>query len=109
MMGLIWRAWYYFRRGHGNYLSFFMSFGTFVVVAYQLALKNIPFLEGIFSNMLFFAFFFGFVYSVLAVIIGYKDIKKGSYNAESRIVFDNNPRYSELLETVKRIEEKLKV
>ena len=104
---LFWRLWFYFRRGHGNYLSFIVSLTTFVVVVYQLGVKNVPLLEQMFPNMWIFAIFFGAVYLFLTVFIGWQDMKRGSYPAESAITFDRHPRFSEQYEAVKRIEERL--
>ena len=104
---LFWRLWFYFRRGHGNYLSFIVSLTTFVVVVYQLGVKNIPFLEQLFPNMWIFTIFFGIIYLFLTVFIGWQDMKRGSYPAESAITFDRHPRFSEQYEAVKRIEERV--
>ena len=104
-LDLVWRAWYYFRRGHATYLSFMFSFGTFVIVAYELAIKNIPDLIAWFPNMWIFAFTFGLIYVIISTSIGWQDMKRGAYKTESNLCFDKNPRYSELYNMVKEIKE----
>ena len=104
---LIWRLWYYFRRGHGNYLAFIVSLTTFVVVTYQLAIKNIVFLSDLFPQMWTFILFFVLVYVIATVLIGWQDMKRGSYPTESTLTFDRHPRHREQYETIKKIEKRL--
>lgn len=104
---LFWRLWYYFRRGHGNYLAFIVNLTTFVVVVYQLAIRNVPALENIFPNMWIFVVVFVFVYGGMTVLIGWQDMKRGSYMTESTLTFDKHPRMKEQYEAVIRIEKRL--
>jgi hypothetical protein len=104
---LFWRLWFYFRRGHGNYLSFIVSLCTFVVVVYQLAIKNVPFLEQLFPNMWIFIIVFGVIYLVVTVLVGWQDMKRGSYLTESTITFDKHPRFKEQYDATMRIEKRL--
>ena len=101
---LVWRIWYYFRRGHGNYLSFFMSLGTFTIVSYKLLIEKMPMMEGIFNNMTVFLLIFIICYGILTVIIGWQDMKRGSYRTESVLIFDRNPRFAEMYDRLERIE-----
>jgi hypothetical protein len=102
-----WKILYYFRRGHGNYLSFLVSLTTFVVVVYQLAITNIWFLKPLFPSMWIFIIVFGMCYFLATVVIGWFDMKRGSYPAESKMSFDLNPRSREQYDTINRIEERL--
>jgi len=105
---LIWKLWYYFRRGHGNYLAFFMSLGTFTIVAYNLMIKEIHELSSIFTNMTTFLVVFVIIYGLLTTIIGWQDVKRGSFRTESRLVFDKNPRMKEMYDNVNEINERIK-
>lgn len=104
---LVWRLWFYFRRGHGSYLSFFVSLVTFVVVAYQLSISNVPVLKSIFPNMWIFAVAFAALYGVITVLIGWQDMKKGSYQTETKMTFDMHPRVRAQYDAIVRIEQRL--
>ena len=104
---MFWRLWFYFRRGHSSYLSFFVGLITFVVVAYQLSISNVPALKSIFPNMWVFFVAFAAVYGVVTILIGWQDMKRGSYKTETKMTFDMHPRASEQYETIKRIERRL--
>jgi len=80
---------------------------TFMVIIYQLSIKNINFLKIIFPNMTTFLICFAAVYIPITILIGWQDIKKGSFPLESRISFDKNPRLSEMYELIKNIDKRL--
>jgi hypothetical protein len=76
MKSKILRYWTYFRRGHGTYLVFLMSFANFMVIQYRLLIEHIPFLEALFSSLMAFAITFFLVYVPTATIIGWLDYKR---------------------------------
>lgn len=62
------RAWFYFRMGHGMYGGFVMGFAGFVILAYQLALKQIPFFAEL--HLWGFSLIFGLLYGVPMILTG---------------------------------------
>jgi len=70
------RYWTYFRRGHGTYLAFLISFTNFIVIQYRLLVQYIPILELIFKDIIIFAITFACVYVPTAIIIGWYDYRK---------------------------------
>ena len=81
----ILRWWTYFRRGHGTYLVFFLSFANFIVIQYRLLVEYIPALRILFSSLLAFAIVFFLVYVPLAIIIGWYDYRRFAVPVESAI------------------------
>jgi len=81
----ILRLWTYYRRGHGTYLVFFLSFANFIVIQYRLLVEYIPVLRVLFSSLLAFAIVFFLVYVPLAIIIGWYDYKRFAVPVESAI------------------------
>ena len=62
------KLWYYFRMGHGMYGGFPIGFFGFVVVVYQLALKQIPLFASL--HLWGFTLIFGVVYGLAAALVG---------------------------------------
>jgi len=81
----ILRWWTYFRRGHGTYLVFFLSFANFIVIQYRLLVEYIPAMKLMFSSLLAFAAAFFLIYVPLAILIGWYDYKKFAVPVESTI------------------------
>ena len=79
------RLWTYFRRGHGTYLVFFLSFSNFIVIQYRFLIQYVPMLEILFSSLLAFAIVFFLVYVPLAILIGWYDFKRFAVPIESTI------------------------
>lgn len=76
MKSKILRYWTYFRRGHGTYLAFLMSFANFMVIQYRLLIEYVSFLDALFSSLTAFAATFFLVYLPTATVIGWLDYKK---------------------------------
>jgi len=85
------RWWTYFRRGHGTYLVFFLSFANFIVIQYRLLIQYVPVLEILFSNIIAFAIAFFLVYVPLAILIGRYDFRKFAVPVESTIAAKASP------------------
>lgn len=80
--------WYYFRMGHGMYLSFPIGFLGFVVVVYQLALKQIPVFADL--HMWGFTLIFGAVYGLAAASVGMIHLRTQSWT-ETEIAAPQTP------------------
>ena len=72
----ILRYWTYFRRGHGTYLAFLMSFANFMVIQYRLVIEYVSFLEAMFSSLTAFVITFFLVYLPTATVVGWLDYKR---------------------------------
>jgi len=75
----------YFRRGHGSWLAYLISFANFVVIQYRLLVERIPFLESLIPSLSAFIVTFFLVYVPLAIIIGRFDIKKATVPKEIEV------------------------
>ena len=81
----VFRYVVYFRRGHGSWLAYLISFANFVVIQYRLLVERIPFLESLISSLSLFIVTFFLVYVPLAIIIGRYDIKKATVPKEVEV------------------------
>ncbi|MCD6263057.1 hypothetical protein J7L60_01420 [Candidatus Bathyarchaeota archaeon] len=89
---LVFRAWYYFRNGYSTYLSFPVGFLTFISTTYYLAIKNIPFLQDIFSRFYLFAIVAVIIIFPLGVLIGWLHMKRTlAYPTQVAITVESNP------------------
>ena len=85
------RYWTYFRRGHGTYLAFFMSFANFMVIQYRLLVEYVPFLQALFTSLIAFTASFFLVYMPIATIIGFLDYKKFAVPMDATLMAQANP------------------
>lgn len=91
------RYWTYFRRGHGVYLIFAISFLNFVVIQWRLLIEHIDFLEAIFQHFYLFTILFFVGYIPLATIIGWIDYKRGAVPIDQTVATKVNPWAQDLL------------
>ena len=64
------RRWLDFRFGHATYLIFLLTFSNFVLIFHRLLVERIEFLEGVFSELWFFAIIFLIGYIPLSIAVG---------------------------------------
>ncbi|MFX1317589.1 MAG: hypothetical protein ACFE9D_00495 [Promethearchaeota archaeon] len=69
--GFLQRRWTDFRTGHSTYLVYFLAFMNFSILMYELVLVNIPGMQLLFPNILYFLLVFLAIYIPLAAIIGW--------------------------------------
>ena len=91
MKDKVFRYWTYFRRGHGAYLTFFLSFANFMAIQYSLLVQYLPLLEVLFSSLASFAASFFVVYVPVATIIGWLDYKKLAVPVDAAVEAQANP------------------
>lgn len=91
MINRLLRLWIYFRRGHGTYLAFILSFINFIVIQYRLLIQKIPMLQSMFPSLLVFMAVFFAVYIPICILIGYFDYKRFSVIQENVLVTRANP------------------
>jgi len=84
-MDRLYRYVVYFRRGHGSWLAYLISFANFVVIQYRLLVERIPFLESLLPSLSAFIITFFLVYVPIAIIIGRYDIKKATVPKEVEV------------------------
>jgi len=75
----VYRYVVYFRRGHGSWLAYLISFANFVVIQYRLLV------ERLLPSLSAFIVTFFLVYVPLAIIIGRYDIKKATVPKEVEV------------------------
>lgn len=68
------RVWFYFRLGHGNYLSLGIGLANFVTIQYVLFLQRFPFFTWL--NLSAFTLLFLAGYGVLAILSGWLHKRK---------------------------------
>ena len=96
----VFRYLYYFRRGHGTYFVYIISFLNFIVIQYRLLIEKIPFLEYLFQSLTAFALAFIAVYIPVAVIVGWLDVKRGAVPVEGALLASVNPFSQTLLKAL---------
>lgn len=88
----VFRSWNYFRHGYSTYLSFFVSFVTFVSTTYYLAIRSVPFLQEIFPNFHVFVIVGILVFGLLGILIGWLHMKGTlAYPTAVTITTEANP------------------
>jgi len=85
------RYWTYFRRGHGTYLVFLLSFSNFVVIQYRLLVESVPVLKGLFPSLLFFVLIFLPTYVVAAILIGWMDYRRLAVPIDAALMAKASP------------------
>lgn len=91
MINRLLRIWIYFRRGHGTYLAFILSFVNFIVIQYRLLIQKIPVLHNMLPSLLSFMTVFFATYIPTCVLIGWLDYKRFSVVQENILVTRANP------------------
>ena len=83
------RRWLDFRNGHGFYLAFIMNFVNFILIAYNLAIKQVPTLHEIFSNLAIFTLFFLGIYIPAGILLGYWH-RRNQFTVENEALLQEN-------------------
>ena len=94
------RYWTYFRRGHGIYLIFAISFLNFIVIQWRLLIEQITFLEAFFKHFYVFATLFFIFYIPVATIIGWIDFKRGSVPVDATVMAKASPWAQDLASAI---------
>ena len=91
----------YFIRGHSQYLILLLSLSNFIVIQYELFVKNIVNITIFEFSLLFIS-----IYPMIAIFLGILDYKKGSFRSDVDIYVENNPHWQDLMQKVNLIYEK---
>jgi len=81
--------------GHTGYLAFLVSTGTFIVVMYNLTIKDIPILSGFFPSLWVFATIGLLIYIPMIIGLGHWHIRK-QLPIENIRIFEKNPLYAKI-------------
>jgi len=89
---LIFRSWYYFRIGYGTYVAFPLGFASTMIVIYQLALVNVPYIHQYFPHLYVFGLVALLILGPISIYAGLYHIKRtGAYSAEASLLIESNP------------------
>jgi hypothetical protein len=83
------RRWLDFRNGHSIYLIFVLTFANFITIQYKLLIDQIPYLAGVFNNIIFFALVFVLMYVPIGIVLGYWH-RKTQWKVEQDALFREN-------------------
>lgn len=82
------RRWLDFRNGHSIYLAFVLTFVNFILITYNFAIKELPFVGG-FMTLPIFVLIFTFLYVPVSIIIGYWH-RRHQYSVENETLIREN-------------------
>lgn len=83
------RRWLDFRNGHSIYLIFILTFANFITIQYKLLIDQIPYLAGVFDNIIIFAIVFVLMYVPIGIVLGYWH-RKTQWKVEQDALFREN-------------------
>ncbi len=83
------RRWLVFRNGHSIYLIFILTFANFITIPYKLLIDQIPYLAGVFNNIIIFAIVFVLLYVPIGIVLGYWH-RKTQWKVEQDALFREN-------------------
>jgi len=83
------RRWLDFRNGHSIYLIFVLTFANFITIQYKLLIDQIPYLAGVFDNIIIFAIVFVLMYVPIGIVLGYWH-RKTQWKVEQDALFREN-------------------
>jgi hypothetical protein len=89
---LLFRSWYYFRIGYGTYVAFPLGFASTMIVIYELALVDVPYIHTYFPHLYIFGIVALLIIGPISIYIGLYHIKRtGAYSAEASVLTESNP------------------
>ena len=89
---LMFRAWYYFRKGWAIYFAFILAAINTLTVTYFLAIDNYPSLKSVFPSFEQYVALVVVIGVPLLIIIGYAHYKKTQgFKSEVDVLIETNP------------------
>lgn len=92
----------YFLRGHSNWFAYGMSFLNFITISFYLLIENLTIVPNSF-RFRDYALLFFMTYIPLAIIVGYVDMKKGTYRVEQKMAMEMSPIWTEVFEKLESL------
>ena len=105
----LYRMKAYATTGHGSWLGFFLSVGTFSMVLYQYGIQYIPFFKDLFvDRAIVFISMAIPLYIFIAGLVGfwaYRD--EGAEPISAALAWEKNPAYRKLIAKIEGLEKNL--
>lgn len=92
----------YFLRGHNNWFAYVMSLLNFITISFYLLIDSLTFVPESFKFR-YYILLFVLLYVPLAVIVGYWDLKKGTYKVEQTLAKNLSPIWTDLFTQLDQI------
>ena len=92
----------YFLRGHSNWFAYGMSFLNFITISFYLLIENLTSVPDDF-RFRHYALLFFTIYIPLAIVVGYIDMKKGTYRVEQKMARELSPIWNEVFEKLENL------
>jgi len=105
--GLFYRLYAYFMHGHGAWMGFLTSIGTFLMVLFGFAFGYFLLVGEWLANPVIYLMVAFPAYMILA-IVGRWSYYKGAFAARAKIEWRQNPEYMEMKADLKEIKEMVK-
>jgi hypothetical protein len=98
----------YFIRGHGQWLTYPISIINFISISFYLLIDNLTIIPEELKLLRYWIILFISTYFPLAIIIGYFDMKKGTYRVEQRMAKNLSPIWVEVFEKLDNLDNQQK-
>ena len=95
----------YFLRGHNSWFALAFSLLNFTLIFYNLLFKNLFFIPEILKSYSIFFLIFGIIYFPLSAVLGWLDLKKGTYKAEQSLTMEISPIWNKVFKKLSNLEE----
>lgn len=92
----------YFLRGHSNWFAYGMSFLNFITISFYLLIENLTMVPDSF-RFRDYALLFFITYIPLAIIVGFVDMKKGTYRVEQKMAMEMSPIWTEVFDKLETL------
>ncbi len=99
----------YMVRGHSNWFALGLSIINFTIIVYKLLVEELYFIPAEIKSYWIFALIFIVGYFIVSTIVGYYDLKKGTYNAEQQVILQRSPIWRDLFTKLERNEANLRL
>lgn len=104
----LYRVKFYVNIGHGSWIGFLISIGTFMMVLYQYGTTYFRFFRDWFlTQPILFMIIALPTYLIIVGLIGYWALNSGAEPTRNYLDWTNNPAYQELKKQVSDMEEKI--
>ncbi|MCY3414109.1 MAG: hypothetical protein INQ03_20865 [Candidatus Heimdallarchaeota archaeon] len=97
----------YFIRGHSNWFAYVISLVNFVTISFYLLIENLTIVP---PSLKFrhYLILFALIYAPLAIIVGFVDMKKGTYRVEQNMAKNLSPLWNDVFTRLERLDKQQK-
>lgn len=107
MMEQLGRYKQYFLRGHSQWFSLLLSLVNFTLIFYNFFFDKLSFIPDQLKSFPAFFVLFMFLYVPISSAVGLADLKRGTFKSENELMYQINPIWRDLKETLTRIERRI--